>query len=275
MEVSKMNDKIIAEIRKDYIYNLARRGERIDGRRADEYRDIKIKTDVIQKAEGSAEVMIGNTRVLVGVKMQPGEPFSDTPNMGIIITNVEQVPLASPSFEPGPPDENAIELARVVDRGIRESNAVDLESLCIKEGEEVWMIFIDVHVLDHDGNLTDASALGAIAALMTTKIPNERFGYGEDTPLKIQNIPIAVTTADFGTQIFVDPNLEEEHICSSKVTMIFGSSGEFAGIQKTGSGRLNVEKIYNIVEISSKKAEELREKLLGVIGNGDKKEKGI
>jgi len=270
-----MNDKIIAEIRKDYIYNLARRGERIDGRRADEYRDVKIETNVIGKAEGSAEVMIGNTRVLVGVKMQPGEPFPDTPNMGIIITNAEQVPLASPSFEPGPPDENAIELARVVDRGIRESKAVDLESLCIKEGEEVWMIFIDIHVLDHDGNLTDASALGAIAALMTTVIPNERFGYGENTPLRVQNIPIAVTTADFGTQIFVDPNLEEEHICNSKMTVIFGSSGEIVGIQKTGSGRLSVEKIYNIVDLSSRKAEELRKKLLGVIGNGHEEKEGL
>ncbi|MBC7114656.1 MAG: exosome complex protein Rrp42 [Archaeoglobi archaeon] len=270
-----MNDKIIAEIRKDYIYNLARRGERIDGRRADEYREVKIETDVIQKAEGSAEVMIGNTRVLVGVKMQPGEPFPDTPNMGIIITNAEQVPLASPSFEPGPPDENAIELARVVDRGIRESNAVDLESLCIKEGEEVWMIFIDIHVLDHDGNLIDASALGAIAALMTAEIPNERFGYGENAPLKVQNVPIAVTTVDFGTQIFVDPNLEEEQICSSRMTVIFGSSNEIVGIQKSGAGRLSVEKVYNIVDLSSKKAEELRKKLLGVIENGGQKKEGL
>jgi len=119
-----MND-VIAEIKRDYIYELAKRSERADGRALDEYRPIQVEVGLIGKAEGSARVKIGNTQVLVGVKVQPGEPFPDSPDTGVIITNVELVPLASPSFEPGPPDENAIELARVVDRGVRESGAID------------------------------------------------------------------------------------------------------------------------------------------------------
>lgn len=154
-----MND-VIAEIRKDYIYNLAKRKERVDGRAFDEYRPISVEMGLIDKAEGSARVKIGNTQVMVGIKIQPGDPFPDAPDMGVIITNVELVPLASPSFEPGPPDENAIELARVVDRGVRESGAIDLSTLNLPDGK-VWLVFIDVHVLDHDGNLMDAAALGA------------------------------------------------------------------------------------------------------------------
>ena len=122
---------------------------------------------MIRKAEGSALVKLGSSQVLVGVKMQPGEPFQDSPNRGVIITNAELVPLASPIFEPGPPNEVGIELARVVDRGVRESKAVDLEALCIVPGKQVWIIFIDVHILDDCGNILDAASLGAIAALLS------------------------------------------------------------------------------------------------------------
>ena len=126
-----MSDNIVAEIKKEYIYDLAKRDERADGRALDQYRNISIETGVISKAEGSARVQIGDTQVLVGVKIQPGEPFPDTPDKGVIITNAELIPLASPTFESGPPREGAIELARVVDRGIRESGALDLAKLCI------------------------------------------------------------------------------------------------------------------------------------------------
>ena len=79
-----MND-VIAEIRKDYIYGLAKRSERADGRAFDEYRPIQVEVGFIDKAEGSARVRIGNTQVLVGVKLQPGEPFADSPETGVII----------------------------------------------------------------------------------------------------------------------------------------------------------------------------------------------
>lgn len=74
-------------------------------------------------------------------------------------------------FEPGPPDENAIELARVVDRSLREVGAIDLESLVIRPGEKVWVLWVDLYIIDHDGNLFDASMLATMAALMTARLP--------------------------------------------------------------------------------------------------------
>ena len=91
---------------------------------------------------------------------------------------MELIPLASPDFESGPPREKAIELARVVDRGIRESETIDMAKLCITPEEKVWIVFIDVHVLDYDGNLFDACSLAASAALGCTIVPNERHGLG-------------------------------------------------------------------------------------------------
>ena len=166
---------IIPAIKKDYITKLAEQGKRVDGRTFDQYRTIEIETKVVNKAEGSARIKIGNTQVLVGIKMDLGEPFPDTPDCGVLSTAAEFVPLASPDFESGPPRENAIELARVVDRGVRESEVVDIKKLVITPGEKVWIVFIDIHILDYDGNLFDAASLGALAALMTTKVPILRF----------------------------------------------------------------------------------------------------
>ncbi|MCJ7561376.1 RNA-binding protein, partial [Candidatus Bathyarchaeota archaeon] len=150
---------LITRVRKLQIAQTIEKGTRLDGRGLMDVREIKIEQGLIQKAEGSARVLLGKTQVLVGVKIETGEPFPDTPNEGVQTVNAELVPLASPTFEPGPPDENSIELARIVDRGIRESKAIDTAKLCIEPGKNVFVVFVDVWVLNHDGNLIDASAL--------------------------------------------------------------------------------------------------------------------
>lgn len=253
---------VISEIRKDYLYNLLLKGERADGRAFDQYREFSVQKNIIIKAEGSALVKLGSSQVLVGVKMQPGEPFPDAPNRGVIITNAELVPLASPTFEPGPPNEVGIELARVVDRGVRESKAVDLEALCITPGKQVWIIFIDVHILDDCGNILDASSIGAIAALLTTKVPASKFGLGDDYQLPVKDIPIAITAIEFGDVLMFDPDSDEESTANTKLTVITTADGSICGMQKSGTGVLKQEQIYRIIDIACEKAREIREKFL-------------
>ncbi|MCD6202863.1 MAG: exosome complex protein Rrp42 [Methanophagales archaeon] len=262
-----MGLEIMDDVRRDYIYNLVKRGKREDGRDFRDYREIKVEKDIIKRAEGSARVKIGNTEVLVGVKLEPGEPFPDSPDEGVIITNAELVPLASPEFEPGPPNEDSVQLARVVDRGIRGSEAIDLSKLCIEEGEKVWIVFIDIHVLDNDGNLVDAAALGAIAALLNIHIPAERYGLssseGEDTnTLPIRDKPVAVTMVDVGGEILVDPNYNEEKAAVSGLTVITNTDGTISGMQKYGREGLAEDKISEMVEIGIEKADELRRRFL-------------
>ena len=154
-----------------YIENLVAKDKRTDGRKIDEFRKINIETGVIEKAEGSARVKLGNTEVIAGIKLDVGEPFPDKPDEGVLMVGAELSPLASPEFETGPPSETAIELARVVDRGIRESKAIETEKLVIKSKEKVWMVFADIHILNHDGNLIDASGISVMAALLNSKMP--------------------------------------------------------------------------------------------------------
>ncbi len=257
----RLNDDIILDIRRDYVLGKLRDGERVDGRAFDEYREIKIETGIIEKAEGSALVSIGNTQVIVGIKMQPGEPFPDTPDRGIIITNAELVPLASPTFEPGPPDESSVELARVVDRGIRESEAVDLSRLVIEEGEKVWLVFIDIHALDDDGNLMDASSLAAISALLTTTVPAERFEVGEDFPLPVRDLPVSVTTQIINNYAVVDPCKDEEYASKNFITITTDSNDNIVAMQKSGSYLMGEETLMEIIDTTIRKAKENRKLL--------------
>jgi exosome complex component RRP42 len=254
-----MGNEVMSVLKKDYIYNLMLKGQRADGRAFDEIRDIEIRTNVIEKAEGSAWIKMGGTEILVGVKLQVGTPFPDSADQGVIITSMELNPIASPDFEAGPPKENAIEMARVTDRGIRESGAIDLNKLCITEGEEVWMVFIDIHVLNNEGNIQDVSSLGAIAALLTAVVPGEREGRGEDMPMPIRDMPVSVTLVDIGGEMMIDPDLDEETVCDTRITIVSNQDGSISGMQKSGDGALTEEKLLMAVTLACQKASELRE----------------
>lgn len=56
-------------IEKARIYQAILSGERIDGRKLDEYRNIEIETGYVKKAEGSAYVRLGDTKVIAGIKV--------------------------------------------------------------------------------------------------------------------------------------------------------------------------------------------------------------
>jgi exosome complex component RRP42 len=258
---------LITRVRQKQIAQLIAKGKRLDGRSLTDYREIKVEQGIIERAEGSARVLLGKTEIMVGTKIEVGEPFSDTPNEGVLTVNAELVPLASPTFEPGPPDENAIELARIVDRGIRESKVIDLEKLCIEPGKKVFVVFVDVYVLNHDGNLIDASALAAMAALLNTKMPNYEIEEGEVkikpdyTPLPIRKHPITITFAKINDNLVVDPWLEEEQVMDARFSIAFDDDGNICAVQKGCSGSIAPNQILDAAKIAEEKAKEIRKKL--------------
>jgi exosome complex component RRP42 len=244
------------------MFDLIAKNLRIDGRAVDEFRPITIETNVISQAEGSALVTLGGTKVLTGVKMEIGEPFPDKPNEGVLIVNAELSPIAAPTFELGPPDEEAIELARIVDRGIRESKAIDTEKLCIEEGKKVWIIYVDIQPLNHDGNLIDASGISAIAALWTTKMPgydNEKVIYEQKVGnLPMREKPIPMTFGCLNGKLILDPNIIEENAISSRITVTTKDNGNICALQKGGVGELTMEMIEEAMRISIEKGREIR-----------------
>lgn len=181
----------------------------------------------------------------------------------MLSTTAELLPLASPTFEPGPPDEVAIELARIVDRGIRSSNAVDLNALFI-EKDKVRMVFVDIYVLDHDGNLIDASALAAMAALLNARLPKYEDGQliraERSESLNVGQKVVTCTFSKIGSQIVLDPGIDEEKAMGARLTLAT-TPEHVCAIQKGGRGAFTRDELINLVDVSFEKGNELRKLL--------------
>ncbi len=255
----------LSKITKDYLYRLTKEGKRVDGRDRYEYRDMEVDIGLIEPAEGSARVKLGETDVIVGIKMDVGEPYPDTPDSGVLTTAAELIPMASPEYESGPPGEDATELARVVDRGIRESEAVDTSKLCIEKGEKVWIMFIDIHVLDFDGNLFDAAGIGAMAALLNAEVPASDFEEAkkeEDYPLPIEHTVFPATFTKIKNEIMLDSRLEEERIADARLTVSLNEDNEIVAMQKGLRGVFDYKSTKECVKKAKDITSETREKIL-------------
>jgi len=212
---------------KQSVLNYLNENKRMDNRKFLELRKIEIETGISKNAEGSARVKFGNTEVVAGVKMDVTTPYTDHEDEGTLITTLELLPIASEEFESGPPRIQAIELGRLVDRGVRESGFIDFEKLCIKKGEKVWGIFLDLYAINDDGNLLDTGVMAALAALLTSKIPKydektEKVQFGEWTNKKLpltKSIPITMTFYKIGDKMIIDPNKVEEISADGRLTL--------------------------------------------------------
>ncbi len=261
---------VVSRIKSESLLNMLKRGVRSDQRDLVSPRNISVEVGVIDKANGSALVKLGKTQVIVGVKIELAKPFPDVPDEGVLQVNSELVPMASPVFEPGPPDENAIELARVVDRSLRDPRVIDLKSLVIRPGDKVWAVWIDIYVLDYDGNYFDASMLGTMAALMNTRLPEYEETESGDivihrdrlvAPLKLNKRVVLVTSAKIGDYIVIDPNLDEELVASSRLVLAFDEEGTLVGAQKSGMGAYTRDELLRALELS-RRASQVYFKLL-------------
>jgi exosome complex component RRP42 len=260
--------EIVTAIEREQMGALLREGKRIDGRGFDDVRPIKIDTDIISKAEGSAEAWLGKSRILSGVKVATGKPFPDTPDEGVIITSAELSPIASPTFELGPPGEQSIELARVVDRGIRHSDFIQRKTLCIAPGDQVYLLMVDLYVLADHGNLIDTGTLAAVSSLMNTKVPKvEITEEGEAkvledfNPLEMGKPPLSVTLAKIENSIIVDPTREEERVMETRLTISIDADETVTSMQKYGSTPLARQEISDCVERASKIVKKMRSML--------------
>ena len=249
-----------ARITGERISQYLSQGKRFDGRKPEDFRDIEIETGVSKKAERSARVTIGKTEVIVGVKMDVMEPYPDSADRGNLIVSTELLPLSSERFESGPPRFPAIEIGRLTDRAIRESKFIQMEKLCIKEGEKVWAVYIDIYSLNDDGNLMDAAEIGAVAALKTARMPkyDEETGkvlYGEFTEKKLplqKEPPIMVTAYKIGNSWIVDPTLEEEDVSEAKVSIGATPDGVISSIQKGEAREIDIKEFEDVLDLTER-----------------------
>jgi len=125
-------------------------------------------------------------------------------------------------------------------------------------------MFVDIHMLNNEGNILDAASMGAIAALLTAKLPMSQYDMGDDIPLPVRDIPVAVTVVEFGGALLLDPSRTEGAIASTALIVITNSDGSISGMQKSGSESLTIEQVLQAVDMAKAAADEIREKFLDV-----------
>lgn len=258
---------------KKFILEALQLEQRIDGRRPFDFRRLSIK---FGREDGAAEVQLGQTHVMGTVTGQVTRPYRDRPNEGTLTVFTEFSPMADPTFEVGRPGEYAVELGRIVDRGLRESRAIDTESLCILAGKAVWALRVDLIILDNGGNLVDATNVAALAALLSFRRPECSVG-GQDgqevtihppeirepLPLIIHHLPIAVTFAFFGEgdMVVLDPNYKEEAVMGGRMTITMNTHGDVCAVQKGGGVGISQSEIMRCFRVASMKAADITAKL--------------
>jgi len=256
-------------INKETILQLAKQGKRLDGRGLLEYRTpFEVELDISWTAEGSAKVRLGETVVIAGVKMSLDKPYADTADEGGITVNAELLPLSSPEYEPGPPQMKGIELARVTDRGIRESHAIDLKKLCVTPGEKAWFVTIDLISINDAGNLFDVATVAALAALKNARFPyvdpeTGVIDYHKKTDQKVPLVkePIGITVYKISGNLLVDPTSEEEKSYDARLSVATDEHGIISALQKGGDAPLTVDEIGKMIDIAMDKAKFLRNAL--------------
>lgn len=227
----------------DFVLSALRENIRLDGRSLDHFRHLDL---TFGDEYGVADVRLGKTRVLVRISAEVVVPYPDRKFDGVFTISTELSPIASPAFEVGRQDQTEVLMSRLLEKTIRRSGALDTESLCIVAGQKCFHVRADVHVLDHDGNLVDASCVALVAALMHFRRPDVEvhgdevtvFDARERDPVKLQmqHQPFIVTTSYFerGTIMLHDATLLEEQCREGEIVISMNRFGEVCQMAKHG-----------------------------------------
>ncbi len=263
-----MSKFIIPNLQKKKIKSCINEGKRLSGRGLEEYREIVVENGISPSAASAVKVKIGKTEVYAGVHLAVTAPYPDSQDQGTFMTTAELHPMASQQFDIGRPGINAIELARIIDRGIRESGFIDFKKLCIKEGEKVWQVFVDIVAINDDGNLLDVAGLAALIALGRAKMPV----YDEEKdeieheftknpiPLDRNAMSFNMTFYKVGNKIIADVDKEEEAISDFRLSIAVGDNDgkpRITAMQKGKAGSINSDDMQNILKLVEEKWAEL------------------
>ncbi|KAF8980835.1 hypothetical protein BGZ46_003653 [Entomortierella lignicola] len=251
---------------REFVLSALKEGARIDGRKFYDFRTLRLS---FGSDYGAVEVQLGNTRVLAKVSCEVIRPYADKPTEGFLMFNTELSPMASAAFEVGRQTDEEVLVSRLIEKAMRRSRALDTEGLCIVAGEKVWSIRVDIHFLDHDGNLVDAACIAAITALQHFRRPDVTVVGEEVTihtleqrnpvPLSIHHIPICVTFAFFdnGQHVLVDPTHLEEQIQEGDMTITLNVHKEVCALSKAGGIPMEVDQILQCSKIAVVKVAEI------------------
>uniref|UniRef100_A0A8R1DL30 Exosome complex component RRP45 n=2 Tax=Caenorhabditis japonica TaxID=281687 RepID=A0A8R1DL30_CAEJA len=251
---------------KAVITEALKSGKRFDFRHLEEFREVRL---IVGAEVGTAICSIGNTKVMAAVSAHIAEPSPMRPHKGVINIDVDLSPMANYANEHDRLGSKGMELIRLLELIIRDSRCIDVESLCIRAGKEIWKIRVDVRVLDEDGSLLDCACLAAITALQHFRRPNVTLEphhtliYSEyekaPVPLSIYHMPICTTIGllDKGQMVVIDPTDKEAACLDGSIVVACNKRKEVCALHQSTNLVLSTKQIERCVKLAMSRAEAL------------------
>ncbi|EHY60101.1 3'-5'-exoribonuclease [Exophiala dermatitidis] len=255
----------ISNIERNFILEALEQNVRVDGRPLDQFRGIELEFGA---EYGTATLRLGKTRVHVQISAEVTKPLEERKFEGIFTIVTELSPIASPAYEVGRQTEQEVILSRILEKAIRRSNALDTESLCIIAGAKCWSVRADVHVLDSDGGLIDASCIAIVAALRHFRRPDVSVD-GENVtiytmaervpvPLSLMHNPVCITFSFYhgGETVLLDATRSEEQVREAEVILTVNDF-ELCQIAKLGGSPIDALVLLKCTNTALAKGKEI------------------
>ncbi|NLM10682.1 MAG: ribonuclease PH [Clostridiaceae bacterium] len=228
--------------------------QRIDGRKSNELRDIKITRNYICHAEGSVLVEFGNTKVICTASVDDKvPPFKKGTGEGWVTAEYSMLPRSTQVRNVRDINKlrlngRANEIQRLIGRSLR--SVIDFKIL----GER--SIIIDCDVIQADGGTRTASITGGFIALM------DACSYLVDKKL-ISEIPVkdfvaAVSVGIVNENILLDLCYEEDSNATVDMNVVMTDSGQLIEVQATGElAPFSREAMHQLLDVAEKGITEL------------------
>ncbi|RWS07030.1 exosome complex exonuclease RRP45-like protein [Dinothrombium tinctorium] len=248
--------------RKHILKSIAE-NKRIDGRQRDEFREVDIDFGL---EYGSCVVRLGNTKVISSVVWEIVEPRPTKPCEGLLQISVDLSPMSSPYYDVGKMNDKFVEILRIIEKSIRDSKCIDLESLCLIAREKVWSLKVEIIVLNDEGNLIECCSIAAIVSLShcvradvtvsEDKVTVHSFEEKHPLPLRIFHYPFCTTYALFNSSnvVIADPLELEELCCEGFLTVSANNFREITTLHISGKSRVSKEKILQCCNATIQRA---------------------
>ncbi len=237
---------------------------RSDGRKSDELRSLKILTDIMNYAEGSAIIKAGKTHVVCTASVEDSvPPFLRDTGSGWVTAEYSMLPRSTHTRNTrdaakGRVNARAQEIQRLIGRSLR--SVVDLQKLSEKS------IIVDCDVLQADGGTRTASITGAFVALHIAINDLLQKGLIDENPIK--DFVAAVSVGIIGGELMLDLCYEEDSGADVDMNIVMTGTGDLVEVQGTAEGSpFSIEKLNELIALGKKGINELLNLQKSVLNN--------
>ena len=192
-------------------------------------RPVKVQTEYLLTAEGSALIEVGNTRVLCAASVEETvPPFLRGSGKGWVTAEYSMLPRATATrtareISKGRPSGRTMEIQRLIGRSLR--SVIDTDML----GER--SIILDCDVLQADGGTRTAAITGAYIALSAAIRQLVKFGALKKSP--IRDFVAATSVGLIRGTPMLDLCYEEDSQADVDMNVVMTGSGKFVELQAT------------------------------------------